>query len=195
MKITITLLIIALFYAVFVLVCPIKRISLPEGNLEWSTQRPTNAKLCVPAAFTTEEGEIFGAYTIDGVQKNSSNGKVVVSLKGNSFIMYRKWKSDCGFQQYPLVYDNKTIKFKDKRRFVRRALCKDKSGKAFLLESRYPMTLNDFAVYCKKQATNAVYLDMGSFGFGYYKKYGITIPLSLWACYNAKKQTNWLYVK
>lgn len=181
--------------AIFCFVCPIKRIELPEGDLKWSTEKPTNAKLCVPAAFTTKGGEVFGAYTINGIRRNTIRGKTLISLKGNSFIVCKKWKSNCGFQQYPLVCDNKIIKFRDARRFVRRALCKDRSGNAFLLESRYPMTLNEFAIHCQKRATDAIYLDMGSFGFGYYKKYGITIPLAIWAYYNVGKQTNWLYVE
>lgn len=41
---------------------PIKIMELPEGELAWTTERPKNAKICVPAAFTDLEGNVEGEY-------------------------------------------------------------------------------------------------------------------------------------
>ena len=40
----------------------VTRIDLPEGELKWSYERPKDAKMCVPAAFTDTNGKIIGAY-------------------------------------------------------------------------------------------------------------------------------------
>lgn len=58
------------------------------------------------------------------------------------------------------------MKFTDSHKAIRRALCKDKNG-AFILESNYPMTLSSFATECGKLSTNATYLDIGEYGYGY----------------------------
>jgi hypothetical protein len=86
--------------------------------------------------------------------------------------------SDNGFQQLTLVYNSKPMKFYDSRKAIRRALCKDEDG-AFILQSNYPMTLSEFASECGKCSTNAAYLDMGEYGYGFFTKY---------------KQTNWIYI-
>ena len=53
------------------------------------------------------------------------------------------------------------------------------------------MTLNQFSESIQKYCTNAVNLDMGDYGYGWYKKK----KFSWWAFYNRKKQTNWLYIE
>lgn len=58
------------------------------------------------------------------------------------------------------------MKFTDSHKAIRRALCKDKNG-VFILESNYHMTLSEFATECSKQSTNAAYLDIGEYGYGY----------------------------
>ena len=102
--------------------------------------------------------------------------------------------SDNGFQQLALVCDSKPMKFHSGDKSMRRALCKDKNG-AFILESNYPMTLKSFAYYCSKYSTNAVYLDMGEYGYGYIKKGWFVIPLQSLAFYRRHKQTNWIYIE
>ena len=69
------------------------------------------------------------------------------------------------------------------------ALCKDKNG-AFILESNYPMTLSSFATECIKLSTNAAYLDIGEYGYGYIKYGYFTIPLYIWGFTSRDKQTN-----
>ena len=171
------------------------RFDLPEGELKWSPIRPKKAKMCIPAAFTDTDGNISGLYRYDG--KNHRNGKALnmkVSIKGDMFYIGRQWMSDNGFQQLTLVYNSKPMKFYDSRRAVRRALCKDEDG-AFILQSNYPMALSDFAIECSKVSTNATYLDMGEYGYGYIKKNRLIRPLYIWGFFTRHKQTNWIYVK
>lgn len=175
----------------------VRRIDLPEGDLKWSNEKPKDAKFCVAAAFTDSIGnKIIGQYRYKGETHQRKKYKMMVSLKGDIFYISNKWLSDNGFQQWPLVYDSRVIKFnKDQNKEFRRALCKDKNGVVFLLQSNIPMTLSDFAVECSKCSTNATYLDMGEYGYGYIKKNNIVMPLFGWAFPMRDKQTNWLYIE
>lgn len=173
----------------------VTKIELPGGELKWTNLRPIDAKMCIPAAFTDESGRISGSYRFQG--KTYQNGKSLnmrVSLKGESFYISKNWLSDNGFQQLALVYDSKVMRFTDARRSIRRALCKDENG-AFILESNYPMTMNAFAFECSKHSTNATYLDMGEYGYGYIKRNHFIIPIYIWGYFTKGKQTNWIYVE
>ena len=173
----------------------VTRFDLPKGELKWSNKRPHNAKMCVPAAFTDEQGQILGAYRIDGKAYDANKTMVMnVSLKGDMFYISRHWMSDNGFQQLTLVNNSKAMKFHDSRKAIRRALCKDKNG-TFILQSNYPMTMSDFAEECGKRSTNATYLDMGEFGYGYIKSRFFTRHLYIWGFFSKDKQTNWLYIE
>ena len=173
----------------------VTRFDLPKGELKWSNKRPQNAKMCIPAAFTDEQGQILGAYRINGKTYEANKTMIMrVSLKGDMFFISRKWMGDNGFQQLTLVNNSKAMKFHDTRKTIRRALCKDKDG-AFILQSNYPMTMSDFALECGKRCTNATYLDMGEFGYGYIKNGLFTRPLYIWGYFTRNKQTNWLYIE
>ena len=172
----------------------VTRFELPEGELRWSKTRPTNAKMCIPAAFTGVDGDIVGSYRIDGKTYQRSTMRMKVSLKGDIFYISRNWMSDNGFQQLTLVCDSIPMKFQSTDKSMRRALCKDKDG-AFILESNYPMTLTSFAYYCSKHCTNATYLDMGEYGYGYIKRGWLIRPLHIWGIFAQHKQTNWLYIE
>lgn len=186
-------LLLCLGLAYFYIEKRVTRFDLPKGELKWSKTRPENAKMCLPAAFTDVNGGITGAYRISGKSYHDNN-KRKVSLVDNSFIISPKWRSSNGFQQLTLVYNSRPMTFKDTRKYIRRALCKTKK-EAFILESNYPMTMSAFAHYCSKQCTDAAYLDMGEYGYGYIK-YGIfTRPLYIWAYFSRQKQTNWLYIE
>lgn len=173
----------------------VTRFDLPKGELKWSNKRPQNSKMCVPAAFTNEQGQILGAYRINGKSYEANKTmRMRVSLKGDMFFISSKWMGDNGFQQLTLVNNSKAMKFHDTRKTIRRALCKDKDG-AFILQSNYPMTMSDFALECGKRCTNATYLDMGEFGYGYIKNGLFTRPLYIWGYFTRDKQTNWLYIE
>ena len=173
----------------------VTRFELPQGELKWSDVKPQNAKLCIPAAFTDENGEISGSYKQSG--KTYQNGKALnmrVSLKDESFYISKNWMSNNGFQQLTLVYNSKQMKFRDSSKAIRRALCKDENG-AFILQSNYPMTLDKFAIECSKHSTNATYLDMGEYGYGYIKQNHLVRPLYIWGFFTRDKQTNWIYIE
>lgn len=172
----------------------VTRFELPKGELRWSKTRPTNAKMCIPAAFTEVDGNIVGSYRIDGNTYQRSRMRMKVSLRGDIFYISRNWMSDNGFQQLTLVCDSNPMKFQSTDKSMRRALCKDKNG-AFILESNYPMTLTSFAYYCSKHCTNATYLDMGEYGYGYIKRGWLIRPLHIWGIFAQHKQTNWLYIE
>ena len=172
----------------------ITRFDLPKGELKWSPVKPVNAKMCIPAAFTDESGRISGSYRCQG--KTYQNGKALnmkVSLKGESFYISKNWLSDNGFQQLTLVYNSQPMKFHDSRKAIRRALCKDENV-TFILQSNYPITLSDFALECSKHSTNATYLDMGEYGYGYIIKNNHIMPLYIWGFFTKHKQTNWIYI-
>ena len=171
----------------------VTRFELPEGDLKWTKSRPENARMCIPAAFTYENGKIGGSYRIKG-KSYQNNKQRKVSLRGNTFDISTKWKSDNGFQQLTLVYNSKPVKFKDARKCMRRALCKTE-GEAFILESNYPMTMSAFAYYCSKHCDYAAYLDMGEFGYGYIKRWIFVRPLHIWGYFSREKQTNWIYIE
>lgn len=172
----------------------VTRFDLPEGELKWSKTRPKNAKMCIPAAFSESNGDIVGSYRIDGKTYQHSKMRLKISLNGERFYISKQWMSDNGFQQLTLVCDSKPMKFTNSRRAIRRALCKDKNG-AFILESNYPMTLTSFAAYCSKHCTNAAYLDMGEYGYGYIKNGLLKRHIYIWGLFTRHKQTNWLYIE
>ena len=169
-------------------------INIPKGELKWSNIKPLQAKLCIPAAFSSIKNKVVGAYKIDGISYNS-NKKYKVSLLNDTFTINRSWQSNNGFQQIILVKDNKVFNLgKSQKKRIRRALCKNES-KTFLIESNYPMTMTEFAQNCSKHCSDAIYLDMGEYGYGYIKRGIFTLPLYLIAYPYRHKQTNWLYIQ
>ena len=173
----------------------VTRYELPSGGIKWTHTRPEDVKMCIPAAFTGEDGKISGSYRYNG--KTYQNGKALnmrVSLKDESFYITKNWMSNYGFQQLTLVYNSKPMKFRDSSRAIRRALCKDDHA-AFILQSNYPMTLDKFAIECSRYSTNATYLDMGEYGYGYIKKNHLVRPLYIWGFFTRAKQTNWIYIE
>ena len=174
----------------------VTRFDLPKGELKWSKTKPVDAKLCVPAAFSTAKNYVVGSHKINGKSYGKSRAYCTkVSLIDGTFVTNKQWKSDNGFQQILLVKNNVPVKFKGSvKKCIRRALCKDKN-KTFLIESNYPMTMSTFAKYCSEHCSDAVYLDMGEYGYGYIKNGFFTKPLYIWGYFTRNKQTNWLYIE
>ncbi len=188
------ILISTIFLNILKIDAQVTKYILPEGKLKWSMTRPEDAKMCLPAAFTDEDGKVEGSYRIQG-KSYQTNKRRKVSLKGNTFAISSNWQSDNGFQQLTLVY-NKSVPIKegrDLRKSRRRALCKA-GNETFILESNSRMTLYDFACECNKHCEYAVYLDMGEYGYGYIKNGDTTKYLMPWAYFTKYKQTNWLYI-
>ena len=168
-------------------------IDIPKGELKWSKTRPSLAKLCVPAAFSSTKNKVVGVHRING-ESYGNDKKYKVSILDNTFVINRSWQSDNGFQQIILVKDNKVFDLGNStKKCIRRALCKSENN-TFLIESNYPMTMTTFAHYCSKHCSDAIYLDMGEYGYGYVR-YGLFVkPLYLLGIFSKHKQTNWLYI-
>jgi hypothetical protein len=146
--------------------------------------------------FSNAKNYVVGSNKINGKSYVKNRAYCTkVSLIDGTFVTNKLWKSDNGFQQILLVKNNVPVKFKGSvKTFIRRALCKDKN-KTFLIESNYPMTMSTFAKYCSEHCSDAVYLDMGEYGYGYIKNGFFTRPLYIWGYFTRHKQTNWLYIE
>jgi len=170
-------------------------ITLPDHcTLEFTDRRPSSdALLCIPAAFTTPEGTIQGAYTIAGQMHGRYNGHTKVSIAGSTFSLGSTFTTANGFQQMCLVRNRQPIHFRDTSRYVRRALCKSSErGPAFIVQSLKPMTMTAFARLLSRRVHSAVYTDMGSYGFGWYHTSPTPTYLSTLYFYKQNRQTNWL---
>ena len=169
------------------------KYELPKGNIKWSVKKPNNVKMCIPAAFTDVNGKVLGSYKLNGkIYQNNSKQKI--SLIKDSFVINNKWQSSNGFQQFCLVNNKIPEKFIDTKKCKRRALCKTES-ETFILESRFPITLNKFAKLCSQKCDYAIYLDMGEYGYGYIKNNNKTYHLHLLGYFTKNKQTNWIYIE
>jgi hypothetical protein len=170
-----------------------------DSELQFTNKRPPeDCSLCVPAAFT-HNGKIEGAYKINnkrfGTYYDEIHIHLKVSLKDNTFVTSKKgFLSDNGFQQLGLLRNNRTYNYSDTEKTIRRALCKN-GKKTFIAESKGRVTMNEFIKMLKPICSDAVYLDMGEYGYGWYTKNGRKRVLMKWAFYNKHNQTNWLYVK
>ena len=172
---------------------PIKSFTI-EGKLVFTDKYDPDAKVCIPAAYTGTNGKIEGQYRINGIIKGGKGLKERVSLHPTKgIVISTQWQSNNGFQQHVLIKDGKMRKFRDKRRFRRRALCNDASNpdSLFIIETKCRMTMNEFAEVLSKHSTNAVNLDMGRWGYGWNEKR----KLSRWAAPFKSLQTNWIVVK
>jgi hypothetical protein len=169
-----------------ILICkyvPVTIVSIPK-DIKYTNEYN-------PAAYTSVDGKIEGAYRIEGHTCGSKSLKEYISIHPTKgLIIGNKWYSNNGFQQHVLVRNYKERKFKDTRKRYRRALCDECDGSAsyLIIESTYPMTLSNFAKEVSKYCYNAVNLDMGDYGYGWIGKSKHT----RWARYNRNKQTSWI---
>lgn len=176
-----------------ILICkyvPVTIVSIPK-DIKYINEYNPDAYFCLPAAYTSVDGKIEGAYRIEGHTCGSKSLKEYISIHPTKgLIIGNKWYSNNGFQQHVLVRNYKERKFKDTRKRYRRALCdeSDSSASYLIIESTYPMTLSNFAKEVSKYCYNAVNLDMGDYGYGWIGKSKHT----RWARYNRNKQTSWI---
>ena len=163
-------------------------IKVEKGNKIFFTEVPpdksdSNILVCIPAAFSSEDGRIIGHYSTGQERKgNTVKGYTTIHLDNNTY-----------FQQASLVRNHKPKSFKDCKKRFRRALCK-KNGNFSIVNSKYPITLNNFA---KQLADydNAWNHDMGTYSYGWYKDEKGLHHLGLSSIFNRNKQTNWIIVK
>ena len=168
-----------------------------DSRLEFTIQRPSETDadvlLCIPAAFITPEGGVQGAYAIGGQQHGRYNRHSKVSIDGRTFSLASTITTGNGFQQMCLVRNHQPVHFRDERRRIRRALCKENErSPAFIVESQQPLTMNEFAQMLSKRVAYAVYTDVGSHGYGWYRAASSPSYLSAMYFYKKGKQNNWL---
>lgn len=172
---------------------PVTIVRIPY-EVKFTDTYKSDAYLSLPAAYTSVNGTIEGAYRVNGKTYGSKSLKEYVSIHPTKGLLIgNKWYSDNGFQQHVLVKNHKERKFNDTRKRYRRALCHEgeNSTSYLIIESTYPMTLSAFAKEVSKYSYNAVNLDMGGFGYGWIGKNKHT----RWARYNRDKQTSWICVE
>lgn len=166
-------------------------IPIHTNELLFTTTFDSSATLLIPAAYTNEDGTIVGEYRIAGKTYGTPTRKERISLHPTKgLIISGQWHSDYGFQQTVLVKNRKIRYYDDDKKAFRRALA-TVDGQLCILTSCIPMTLNQFSESIHKYCSNAVNLDMGDYGYGWYKR----IKFSRLFKYNQDKQTNWIYIK
>lgn len=166
-------------------------IPIHTNDIHFTDKYDSSATLLIPAAYTSENGTIEGEYRIAGKTYGTSTRKERISLHPTKGIVISgKWHSDYGFQQTVLVKNGKIRYHDDPHKAFRRALA-TVNGQLCILQSCIPMTLNQFSESIQKYCTNAVNLDMGDYGYGWYGK----IKFSRIFKYNRDKQSNWIYIE
>ncbi len=174
----------------FSILAPVTIVRVP-GGIKFSDTYNPNVYLCLPAAYTSIDNTIEGAYRINGKTHGLKTLKEFVSIHPTKgLIIGNRWYSNNGFQQHVLVKNNKARKFKDERKRYRRVLCHEgeNSTSYLIIESTYPMTLSDFSKEVSKYFYNAVNLDMGNYSYGWIGKN----KHSRWSKYNQEKLTSWI---
>ena len=156
----------------FVLVCKEPEvIPIEIGEVHFTDKYNPEARLLISAAYTGEDGTIEGEYRIDGKTYGTPVRKERISL--------------------PVLVKNGRVRtHDDPRKAFRRALGAV-DGQLYVFQSRIPMTLNQFSESIHKHCSNAVNLDMGDYGYGWYGKRKFSRIFR----YNRDKQTNWLCIE
>ena len=183
-------------------------------TLQLTDNRPqkcdSSVFLCVPAAFTDKNTKIDGICIIEGKTINSisnnTTGICVIASNGIEMMHYAELTSDLLesvknnqsslFQQVLLIKASKIIPcgIWGDLKYKRRALIKFEVGYA-IGESDSKMTIEDFQkALIHIGAVDAVYLDMGSWSEGWYRKdNGEVITIGeAGNMGNTSKQTNWI---
>lgn len=166
-------------------------IELGTNNIRFTDKYDSSATLLIPAAYTNEDGTIEGEYRIAGKTYGTPTRKERISLHPTKgLIISGRWQADYGFQQTVLIKNGKIRYHEDTRKAVRRALAMV-NGQLAIIQSCYPQTLNQFSESIHKYCDNAVNLDMGDYGYGWYKNKQFFRIFK----YKQKCQTNWIYIE
>ncbi|CAN5130483.1 hypothetical protein BH09BAC5_BH09BAC5_15780 [soil metagenome] len=153
------------------------------------SQKDTMISVCIPAAFTQlDDGSIDGLFIIDGkitdakkVNHHLGGGLLITADKVQMIktdegkLLTQNWMdSVCKlnasfFQQIQLVREGKALEFnKDQKLFQRRAIVQYEDSSIAMIESKWPLTLQDFTNdLMKMKVWNAIYTDMGSYDEGW----------------------------
>ncbi|MCX6311515.1 MAG: hypothetical protein NT084_07740 [Bacteroidetes bacterium] len=201
------------FYSIYYL----RNLKIKLTNIR-PNQSDTSIKLCIPVAFTQlDDGSIDGLFIIDG---KPVDAKKVNHRLGGGFLMIKDsvsiiktndgkfLSSSCidslsklnasFFQQIQLVREGENLGFhKDEKLFQRRAISVFPNGNIAIIETKSPVTLQEFADdLVKMKIQNAIYTDMGSYDEGWAR---IHESGSLKVLGNIRsetqRQSNWLIFK
>jgi hypothetical protein len=163
-----------------------KKIALADKR---PSKADTSVFLCIPAAFTQlDDGSIDGLFIVDGkitdrkkVNHHLGGGLLVVNNQLHIFktaegkLLTESWKDSISalkgsfFQQIQMVRDGDALEFhKDQKLFQRRAVVIYHDGLIAVVESKSPITLQEFANdLVKMKVRDAIYTDMGSYDEGW----------------------------
>lgn len=155
--------------------------------LVFTTNQPSDADenmtLCVPAAYSTDDGHIIGHYSTGGKRKGTADYRyTTIHLD-----------QDTHFQQASLVRNHQPKFFSDRKRRYRRALCKS-NGQYYIVHSSWPVTLTSFA-HSLSDYDYAWNLDMGTYAYGWYRDESGLHRLGSSAFWNRHRQTNWIVAR
>lgn len=186
-----------------------------SSRFELSNSRPSkdssSVMLCVPAAYTSPETTIEGAFIMEGKIINQSlketSGAILLQPNGYSFLKPTELNKDIIkeaaqnntqlFQQSLLIIDKTPYpcnlpKGKCDEKRMRRALA-ELNSRLVMVQTKGKTTMSEFQeCLVKAGVSNAIYLDMGTWSEGWYLDSTgkpITIGENMT---NTNKQTNWL---
>ena len=178
----------------------------------------TAIQLCIPAAFTLLDNKsIDGLFICKGKIAGTSiinhrlgggfliiNDSISIIKTNNGKILSTNFIDSISklnasfFQQIQLVRDGEVLEFhKDQKLFQRRAVVIFVSGKIAMIESKTPITLQEFSNdLIKLQVQNAIYTDMGSYDEGWVRSPEDKTVKSIGKNRSQTKyQSNWLIFK
>lgn len=191
-------------------------ISKMDFELARPSKTDTNVLLCIPAAFTAQDGGLCGLYASRGdvhndnwvdrkiggaLKMDGGKGKIFDTNSGanldSAFAAKLKADKSSFFQQFQVIKDGHAESFKDKSHFQRRCISTFPDGSAAVIESLDDITFNEFGEdLVEFGVQDAVYTDMGPWSEGWYRdgRTGkiITIGESRML---TSKQTNWFVLK
>jgi hypothetical protein len=195
---------------------------LLDNKIALADKRPlkadTTISLCIPAAFTQlDDGSIDGLFIINGkitdrkkVNHHLGGGLLVVNNELHIFktvegkLLTESWKDSIStlqgsfFQQIQMVRDGEALEFhKDQKLFQRRAVVIYRDETIAVVESKSPITLQEFADdLVKMKVRDAIYTDMGSYDEGWVRNpKNKTIEVIGHNRMQTKFQSNWLVFK
>lgn len=195
------------------------QIDAGDSRLDFELQRPSqknaNFLLCIPAAFTSQDGGLCGLFASRGLVGNENlvdrkiggaikmdggKAKIFDTKSGadlnSEFVAKLRSERSSFFQQFQIVKDGQAEGFRDKSHFQRRCVALLKDGGAAVIESTADVTFGEFGQdLVELGVQDAVYTDMGPWSEGWYrdlKGRRISIGESRMM---TDKQTNWFVLK
>lgn len=185
--------------------------SKAEFELTRPNQIDSSILLCIPAAFTSQQGGICGLYASrgsignkDAIDKGMSGAIEIkdgickiIDTKSGAFlnaVFVEKLKSDKSsfFQQFQIVKNGHAESFRDKTHCQRRCIATYSDGNTVVIESKGSVSFAEFGNdLVDLGVQEALYTDMGPWSAGWYRN-GQGKPIMIGESRAmTHKQTNW----